>query len=75
MVKKEEEKETPTKKTVGKTRTKKETAPSFDYKDYIEKTFDKPKAFIYYITVNELSFKTKEEVEKAYELFKQLGGQ
>ena len=76
MVKKEEEKEVQAKKPV-RTRNKKtvNAAASFDYKDYIEKTFDKPKAFIYYIVVNELKFKNKEEVDKAYELFKQLGGQ
>ena len=76
MVKKEEEKEAQAKKPVG-TKNKKtiNAAASFDYKDYIEKTFDKPKAFIYYIVVNELTFKTKEEVDKAYESFKQLGGQ
>lgn len=47
---------------------------SFDYKEYVEKTFERPKAFLYYILVNNLTFKSKEEVDKAYELFKQLGG-
>lgn len=71
MSKTEEKKDKPTKKNSGKT---KETATSFDYKDYVEKTFERPKAFLYYILVNDLTFKSKEEVNKTYELFKQLGG-
>lgn len=66
-----EKKEKSTKKNSGKT---KETTDSFDYKDYVEKTFERPKTFLYYILVNDLTFKSKEEVDKAYELFKQLGG-
>lgn len=72
--KEEEKKETSTNKKTG-TRKQKTTTASFNAKEYIEKTFDKPKSFIYYTVVNELKFKNKEEVEKAYELFKQLGGQ
>lgn len=69
MAKKKEEKEKSTKKTSGG----KKEAP-FDYKDYVEKTFENPKAFLYYVLVNDLTFKSKMEVDKAYELFKQLGG-
>ena len=72
--KEEEKKETSTKKT-GTRKQKTNTTASFNATEYIEKTFDKPKAFIYYTLVNELKFKNKEEVTKAYELFKQLGGQ
>ena len=76
MAKKEEGKEsTPKKDKPVDAKKKKQVTSSFDYETYIENTFDKPKAFIYYIVVNELTFKNKEEVEKAYELFKQLGGQ
>lgn len=71
--KEEEKKETSTTKKTG-TRKQKTTTASFNATEYIEKTFDKPKAFIYYIVVNKLQFKNKEEVDKAYELFKQ-GGQ
>lgn len=49
-------------------------ASTFDYRDYVEKTFTTPKAFIYYIIVNGLSFKNKKEVDEAYKSFKQLGG-
>ena len=73
--KEEEKKETSTTKKTGTRKQKTTTTASFNAKDYIEKTFDKPKAFIYYTVVNELKFKNKEEVTKAYELFKQLGGQ
>lgn len=69
MVKKKEEKEKATKQTDG---GKKED--SFDYKDYVEKTFENPKAFLYYVLVNDLTLKSKEEVDKTYKLFKQLGG-
>lgn len=69
MAKKKEEKEKSTKKTSG---GKKEVP--FDYKAYVEKTFERPKTFLYYVLVNDLTFKSKEEVDKAYELFKQLGG-
>lgn len=72
--KEEEKKETSTTKKTG-TRKQKTATASFNATEYIEKTFDKPKAFIYYIVVNKLQFKNKEEVDKAYELFKQLGGQ
>lgn len=68
MSKTKEKKE---KKNSGKT---KEPINSFDYRDYIEKTFENPKAFLYYILVNDLTFKSKEEVDKAYKLFKQLEG-
>ena len=61
--KKEKEKK---KNTIKKVEKK----DSFDYKEYIEKTFETPKAFLYYILVNNLTFKSKEEVDKAYELFK-----
>lgn len=69
MTKKKEEKEKSTKKTSG---GKKEA--SFDYKEYIEKYFGTPKAFLYYVLVNDLTLKSKEDVDKAYILFKQLGG-
>lgn len=46
-----------------------EKKDSFDYKEYVEKTFETPKAFLYYILVNDLTFKSKEEVDKAYELY------
>ena len=62
------------KSTKKKNSGKKETTASFNYKDYVEKTFERPKTFLYYILVNDLTFKSKEEVDKAYELFKQLGG-
>lgn len=67
MTKTKEKKDKSTKKN-------KELTTSFDYKDYVEKTFETPKAFLYYILVNDLSLKSKTEVDKAYELFKQLGG-
>lgn len=74
--KEEEKKETSTTKKTGTRKQKTNTTTaSFNATEYIEKTFTKPKAFIYYIVVNELKFKNKEEVDKAYELFKQLGGQ
>ena len=74
--KEEEKKETSTTKKTGTRKQKTNTTTaSFNATEYIEKTFDKPKAFIYYTVVNELKFKNKEEVDKAYELFKQLGGQ
>lgn len=60
------------KKNETKEEPKKEQ--SFDYQDYIEKTFNTPKAFIYYIIVNGLTFKNREEVDEAYNIFKQLGG-
>ena len=69
MVKKKEEKEKATKQTDG---GKKEAL--FDYKDYVEKTFENPKAFLYYVLVNDLTLKSKEEVDKTYKLFKQVGG-
>jgi hypothetical protein len=46
-----------------------EKEASFDYKKYVEETFERPKAFLYYILVNDLTFKSKEEVDKAYELY------
>ena len=67
MTKTKEKKDKSTKKN-------KELTTSFDYKDYVEKTFETPKAFLYYILVNDLSLKSKTEVDKTYELFKQLGG-
>ena len=69
MVKKKEEKEKATKQTDS---GKKEAL--FDYKDYVEKTFENPKAFLYYVLVNDLTLKSKEEVDKTYKLFKQVGG-
>lgn len=69
MVKKKEEKEKSTKQTGG---GKKEDY--FDYKDYVEKTYENPKAFLYYVLVNDLTLKSKEEVDESYKLFKQLGG-
>lgn len=71
MTKNKEKKDKSTKKNSGKTN---EPTASFDYKDYVEKTFETPKAFLYYILVNDLSLKSKKEVDKAYKLFKQLGG-
>ena len=72
--KEEEKKETSNAKKTGSNRKQKtaNATASFNPIEYIEKTFDKPKAFIYYTVVNELKFKNKEEVTKAYELFKQL---
>lgn len=61
------------KKKEKKEDAKKEKS-SFDYKEYVEKTFEAPKAFLYYVLVNDLTLKSKEEVDKAYKLFKQLGG-
>lgn len=71
MTEEKQKKEKTTKKNSGKT---KEPTTSFDYKDYVEKTFERPKAFLYYILLNDLTFKSKKEVDKAYELFKHLGG-
>lgn len=70
MVKNKEKKEKSTKKKENGGNKKN----SFDYKDYVEKTFEKSKSFLYYILVNDLTLKSKTEVDKAYELFKQLGG-
>ena len=67
MAKKEENKP----KNNGETKKKNE---SFDYKAYVEKTFTNPKAFIYYVIVNDLTFKSKEEVDKTYNIYKEMGG-
>lgn len=61
------------KKKEKKENSKKEKS-SFDYKEYIEKTFTKPKAFIYYIVVNDLTLKNEDEVNDLYNKFKVLGG-
>lgn len=61
------------KKKEKKEDAKKEKS-SFDYKEYIEKTFTNPKAFIYYIVVNDLTLKNKDEVNDLYNKFKVLGG-
>ena len=52
----------------------KEPTVSFDYKEHIIKTFDKPRGFLYYLISNKISPKSKDEVVKAYDEYKKLGG-
>lgn len=62
------------KKKKEKKENGKKQKTSFDYKEYIEKTFTNPKAFIYYIVVNDLTLKNEDEVNDLYNKFKVLGG-
>ena len=47
---------------------------SFDYIEYINESIERPKAFIYYLIVNDIKVKDEKELEKAYKKYKELGG-
>ena len=51
----------------------KEEVP-FDYIEYINESIERPKAFIYYLTVNDIIIKDEKELEKVYKKYNELGG-